>query len=318
MRPRAVGMLSRRYTSLRRSPSSFTPPLRYLISLIYAVTAFVAQVLPINALVAQCRQPAPNGCEMKLDQAATAVLENTGDLHSWRMGVPEAGDVVIQFIELPADYRLFVYAPDGSVWQSSDNQSVQIPAARPGLYEVNVDSPTFETSPHPYSLIATRLPSSTPQIEAVPAPVPQPQSASGGETSMSPTTTVVNNATVGADLFATLSGSPNPVLSGSQLSYTIVVTNGGLTASGATNLFVSVPAGVGNVAVGRSCTLAGGGITCTVPQLVPNATVQFSFSATVTAAPGAVINTTAIVDPGNVVSDDVRSNNVANMASPVR
>ncbi len=137
---------------------------------------------------------------------------------------------------------------------------------------------------------------------AVPPATPAPPAPT-------PTFTVTPTAATGPDLTVTLFGSPDPVPSGGDLTYSLLVSNAGTAPSSGTTVFVSIPSGTVAGTVGTNCSLASGGVTCVVMPLSPGGSSGFTFTVNVTALPGNVINAMAIVDPSNLIAELDRTNN---------
>ncbi len=92
------------------------------------------------------------------------------------------------------------------------------------------------------------------------------------------------------DLALTKTASPNPVLVGQNLTYTLTVTNNG--PSTAANVLVNdpLPAGVTFVSASTGCSLSSGTVTCFVPSLAGDASATFTIVTTPT-ADGTIVNT---------------------------
>jgi hypothetical protein len=104
-----------------------------------------------------CEQPAPGGCPLAPGPPVAAALADPSVAHLWRLSLPRAGIVQVRLYELPAPYRLYVYAPDNSLAGVVQNEGLAdlrleftVPVA--GEYQVVVDSPLGESSPQPYRL----------------------------------------------------------------------------------------------------------------------------------------------------------------------
>ena len=138
-------------------------------------------------------------------------------------------------------------------------------------------------------------------------------------------TTVV--ATAGqADLAITKTGTPNPVLAGNNITYTITVTNNGPATASNVTLTDTLPAATSVVSItppgsptGWTCPGASGGIqTCTNTSLAASTTSTFTLVLKVTAgtAPGtAITNTASIASSGT--TDPTNSNNSASTTAYV-
>ena len=92
------------------------------------------------------------------------------------------------------------------------------------------------------------------------------------------------------DLALTKSATPNPVLVGQNLTYTLVVQNQG--TSTATNVLVTdpLPVGIGFVSASNGCSYASGTVTCFAASLAGGSSSTFAIVATATAA-GTIVNT---------------------------
>lgn len=121
----------------------------------------------------------------------------------------------------------------------------------------------------------------------------------------SATAITIVGTTAAADLSVTNAASPNPVLAGSNITYTQVVTNtGSLAATGAT--FVeATPANTTLVSIaaapGWTCSVPPLPVSCTNASVAAGSTGTFIAVYTVTAgtASGTVISDTATVNAGN-------------------
>jgi hypothetical protein len=103
--------------------------------------------------------PSGSGCPIRFDEGASAALVDPSDAHIWWLTVPIAGSFRVYLTNLPGDYRLYVYAPDGNVAGQSSNpgsadEILDVPVAVPGDYAVFVDSPLGDVSGAPYLLTA--------------------------------------------------------------------------------------------------------------------------------------------------------------------
>ena len=119
-----------------------------------------------------------------------------------------------------------------------------------------------------------------------------------------------------ADLSITNAASPNPVLAGNNITYTVVVTNNGPASASTVVFSESIPANTTLVSVtptsgtsGWTCTP--GVISCTIPTFAAGASTTFTVVVTVNAgtASGTVITDTANVS--SATTDPNPSNNVA-------
>jgi len=130
-------------------------------------------------------------------------------------------------------------------------------------------------------------------------------------------------ATAGqADLAVTKTGTPNPVLAGNKLTYTVTVTNNGPAAASTVTLTDTIPANTTvtatTAAAGWTCNPPSGGtFTCTDASVAANTTGIFTFVMTVTAGtpPGTVITNSVTVT--STTSDPNSANNTASTSSTV-
>jgi len=121
-----------------------------------------------------------------------------------------------------------------------------------------------------------------------------------------------------ADLSITNSGTPNPVLAGSNITYTVVVkNNGAATASSvvfsepipASTTFISV---VPSPAAGWTCSVVAGTLSCSNPSVASGASTTFTVVLNVTAGTAAG---TQIVDTASVASSTTDPNPNNNSAT---
>ena len=126
-------------------------------------------------------------------------------------------------------------------------------------------------------------------------------------------TTIVGVAT-DADLTVTNSATPNPVLAGSNITYTQVVTNNGPAAAVSVSFTETLPANTTFVSmatpVGWICAnppVGGTGtITCTIASLLPGGTATFN----------PVLKVTAGTASGTVISDTANVSSTTNDPNP--
>jgi uncharacterized repeat protein (TIGR01451 family) len=138
-------------------------------------------------------------------------------------------------------------------------------------------------------------------------------------------TTVVASSASQADLALTKVGTPNPVLAGNNITYTIVVTNNGPGTASTVTMTDTLPANTTVVSItppatptGWVCPAAALGVqTCTNASLGASTTSTFTLVLKVTAgtAPGTVITNSATVS--SATSDPTNTNNTATTTSTV-
>lgn len=129
-----------------------------------------------------------------------------------------------------------------------------------------------------------------------------------------------------ADLSITKTSSPNPVTAGQQLTYTLTVTNGSLSAStaGLVTVTDTLPSQVTFLTSSNGCTQGPPGqLSCPVPDLNPGDT--FTFTVTVLVNSNAIVNTggagtitnTATVTSGDSVDKTPADNTVSDTTTVV-
>ncbi len=133
-------------------------------------------------------------------------------------------------------------------------------------------------------------------------------------------------ATAGqADLAITKTGTPNPVLAGNNITYTITVKNNGPAAAANVTMTDTLPANTTVVSIvaappaGWTCPAPSGGTqTCTNPSVAFGATTTFTLILKVTAgtAPGTVILNSANI-ASSTTTDPTNANNTATSSSTV-
>ena len=120
-----------------------------------------------------------------------------------------------------------------------------------------------------------------------------------------------------ANLGLTMTATPNPVVIGKNLSYTITVTNAGPDAATNTQLSDTLPANTSyvssNFSVG-SCTFATAKLSCGLGTLAVNATAQVTLVLT-SSATGTLTNTASV---SATESDPVTTNNSASTSVVVQ
>ncbi|MGA8013871.1 MAG: C25 family cysteine peptidase [Candidatus Acidiferrales bacterium] len=125
-----------------------------------------------------------------------------------------------------------------------------------------------------------------------------------------------------ANLLITNVGSPNPVLAGNNITYTVVVTNNGPATSNTVAFTEALPANTSFVSVAATSgtagwTCSGSSISCTIPTFASGASTTFTVVVKVGAATpsGTIITDTATVSAAT--TDPNPSNNVATVTTVV-
>lgn len=173
-------MMTPLYRGLERVASRMEKSRRLIVAALLgaALTGSSTTARPLALHAQACTQPSTLGCAIEPGLPVEAALTRAEDAHLWRLAVPAGGDVEITLAGLPADYRLYVYGPGGSLIGVSNedglvDEVVTIASADPGEYQVFVDSPRGETSARTYRLTAAisgGLASSEIPVPVAPAP----------------------------------------------------------------------------------------------------------------------------------------------------
>ncbi len=133
----------------------------------------------------------------------------------------------------------------------------------------------------------------------------------GNNTDSIPTT--VNPATIWADLAVTKSDTPDPVMAGAPLTYTIVVNNDG--PYNAPNVVVNdtLPLGVNALTYPAYCTLVDQTVTCAVGELASKADATIVIVVSPKGG-GTIVNTVTV---GSDISDSDTTNNTTTASTTV-
>lgn len=117
-----------------------------------------------------------------------------------------------------------------------------------------------------------------------------------------------------ADLGIAISSSANPVIVGSQTTYTVTVTNKGPNPATKVKLTDDLPSGVKFVSASSGCTRSGLTITCSIASLAAGEQVSFNITVTPTAV-GAFSNSASVV---GTETDPESANNTATQLTTVQ
>jgi uncharacterized repeat protein (TIGR01451 family) len=113
-----------------------------------------------------------------------------------------------------------------------------------------------------------------------------------------------------ADVAITMTDSPDPVVTGGRLTYSITVTNAGPDAAAAVTLADKLPAGVSFVSTTPSqgsCSQSAGTVTCNLGGLASGGSATVALAVDVTAEGGTTLSNTATV--GTATADPNAANN---------
>jgi uncharacterized repeat protein (TIGR01451 family) len=117
-----------------------------------------------------------------------------------------------------------------------------------------------------------------------------------------------------SDLSVTKTANPDPALVDTNLTYTVVVTNGGPDAAGDVTLTDTLPAGVTYVSNDSGCTQAAGTVTCNLGTINNGANKTVHIVVTPTAE-GTITNTAAVQSTS--VIDPTSANNTVSITTDV-
>src|SRR5207249_3478869 len=107
---------------------------------------------------------------------------------------------------------------------------------------------------------------------------------------------------------------PDPVTTGSNLTYSVRVHNNGPDSAAVVTLSDALPDGVVFVSASPGCTNIGGTVTCTISNLAKAANSTATIIVTVTNAPGQICNTASVE---STETDPLFDNNAATACTEV-
>jgi uncharacterized repeat protein (TIGR01451 family) len=132
-----------------------------------------------------------------------------------------------------------------------------------------------------------------------------------------------SGAACSTDLAITKTSSPNPVVTGNTLTYTITVTNNGFSTATAANVSDTLPGTVTFSSVSSSqgsCSQSSGTVSCTLGSIASGANATITINVTA-GAPNNVSNTATVSDPNQTDTspgdDSATDNNVIIFPSAV-
>ncbi|SEK95277.1 conserved repeat domain-containing protein [Stigmatella aurantiaca] len=210
----------------------------------------------------------------------------------------------------------FPAALTGVSWTCAPASSCSVPSGTGNLADVLLSLPSGGSAV--FTVTGTVSPTATGTLTntatvASPASNVDPVPANNSATD---TTTIVAAST--ADLQVSIGDSPDPVVVGGALTYTVNVTNNGPSTASSVTATVNLPPGtvfVGATGTGWTCSEAGGVVTCTRPSLgtgeaAPPITVQVTAPST----PGSITATSTV---STATTDPVAGNNSASQSTTV-
>ena len=139
-------------------------------------------------------------------------------------------------------------------------------------------------------------------------------------TSNDPATPVVNVPVLltvqSVDLAITKTDSPDPVLFGHELTYTILVTNNSPDLATGVAVVDTLPAGVGFVSASAGCVEATGVVTCDVGDLASGAVAEITIVVTAPEEEVVLFNTATVT--GNELDPDLENNTATAETTVIR
>src|ERR1700722_19869935 len=124
-----------------------------------------------------------------------------------------------------------------------------------------------------------------------------------------------------ADMAITKTGSPNPVLQGSTLTYTLGVTNNGPASATLVNVTDTLPSQVSFVSASSSqgsCSQASGTVTCSLGTMASGATATVTIAVTATTLSQAFNTATVTATEPDPVSSNNTASTTTLIESPTR
>jgi hypothetical protein len=115
---------------------------------------------PMRAQVTACDEREP--CEVSLESSVFQTIERPGGANYWWLTVTDPGGFRLQLTSEGANYRLYVYSPDGTLLGLQSRLGaadlvIEVPQAPPGRYSIIVDRPEGPVGERPYELRVTGL-----------------------------------------------------------------------------------------------------------------------------------------------------------------
>jgi uncharacterized repeat protein (TIGR01451 family) len=208
---------------------------------------------------------------------------------------------------------LRVTVPSGATFVSAAPAGANCAPVSPTVVECNLGSvAALGAGPRNVSLTWRALGPGPASIGAT-ATVLSSNDANPGNNTQTATTTVIS----GANLSMSKVGTPNPVVGGSNVTYTLTASNAGPNAGGAIVLTDNLPPSVSFVSAagsGWSCAHASGVVTCTRPgpQPVGAAIPAVTVVGRVNASGGTITNSASIApSAAGGIADPETGNNTA-------
>jgi hypothetical protein len=151
--------------------SSVVSKLQATLPVLAGAGLFAGIVTASMAQRAQCTPPDPAGCLLEFGQVETMAFTDPSITHTWTVDVPDQMDFTVILRGAVVNLDLVAYGPDGSALAESRNpgatdEIIDVPAAAPGTYTVEVTSPEGLPNEQPYVIIARRGLTNAPPGEA--------------------------------------------------------------------------------------------------------------------------------------------------------
>ena len=239
-------------------------------------------------------------------------------------GANDTASGTVTLFDLPAGTALGSPAPAGCSASPGANGTTRVSCTNPTLsasgapYEFKLPVTTTASQPATITVrtaigFAAALPPATTPISALQNNDP----FFGSDTNVANNRTSQNTTIqAAADLELSKSGTPNPVIGGGEITYTLTVRNNGPSVASGFNVVDTLPPNVTLVGVPSGADWAFTGQNGTYNgSLAVGASTSYSFRGKVNVGTGNIVNS-AVVNAGNV-ADAVPDNNAAQVTTAV-
>jgi hypothetical protein len=135
----------------------------HLIRVLIGFALVISTVAETPRLAAQspgCNESEP--CPVEFGQPVFQAIANPQEAHYWTLGLTSPGGFRLEMMSVAANYRLYAYAPDGSLVGVTSRSGeadlvIEVQDAPLGQYIIIVDVPDGQPSGAPYQLVVVRL-----------------------------------------------------------------------------------------------------------------------------------------------------------------
>ncbi|MDT7837189.1 SdrD B-like domain-containing protein [Aquabacterium sp. OR-4] len=215
-------------------------------------------------------------------------------------------------VDVASNVRLRVTLPSGASFVSATPASQNCVATSATQIDCNLGALGANGADVRNILMTWRTTVPGPTTLTATATLSSDNDSNSANNTQTQTTTIIS----GANLGLTKTGSPNPVVGGGNVTYTLTASNAGPNASNAITLIDTLSPSSTFVSAsgsGWSCSHASGTVTCTRPgpHAVGAAIPPVSVVATVNVGSGTVTNTATLEPSAGGTADPDSSNNTA-------